>query len=356
MLLVFGFVIFLSSSMSLAVRDNISLYRVVGSQFVIGILGSLIVVFLFSRVESIEFLKKYSWYLFVLGILLTLLVFTPLGWGYDGGRRWLDLGFFSLQPAELLKLTVIVLLAKLFSDNKEKMVNSWTGLVTLGLILLPVIGIMFKQPDMDGLLTICFFAFGMYFVSGVNFKKILAVLLIGAVLMGGLLYTKPYIIQRVETFFNPGKDLLNAGYQINQSLIAIGSGQVTGKGFTQSTQKFQYLPEAISDSIFPIAAEEFGFVGSISIVIAFLLWAARGFYIANRTPSDFSRLLVVGIVIMVMFQVFMNIGSMTGILPLSGLPLPFFSKGGTSLLLTMIGVGIIINISKEIKKVKPKRL
>jgi len=162
-----------------------------------------------------------------------------------------------------------------------------------------------------------------------------------------LAFTRPYIMQRITTFFNPQADALGASYQIQQSLIAVGSGGIFGRGFGQSVQKFTYLPEPVGDSIFAVAAEEFGFVGSVFLLLIFVLFAMRGLKIASRTTNVFGRLVVVGIVIMIVFQAFVNIGAMLGVIPLSGITLPFVSHGGTSLFITLFEVGIILSISRS---------
>ena len=164
-----------------------------------------------------------------------------------------------------------------------------------------------------------------------------------------LAYIKPYIQERILTFLNPFSDVQGAGWQISQAFIAIGSGGFWGRGFGHGVQKFTYLPEPISDSIFAVAAEEFGFVGAFIIILLFVLFTLRGFYIAKKAPDYFSRLAVVGIVILITGQAFLNIGSMLGIFPLTGLPLPFISHGGTAMLFTFIGSGIILNISRYIR-------
>jgi cell division protein FtsW len=174
--------------------------------------------------------------------------------------------------------------------------------------------------------------------------------IIGIVVLAAIAYSRPYVMSRINTFINPSSNALGSGYQIQQSLIAIGSGGVFGRGFGQSIQKFNVLPEPIGDSIFAVACEEFGFVGGVSIILFYIFFAFRGLKIAVRTNDIFGRLVVVGIVIMIVSQAFVNIGAMAGILPLSGITLPFISHGGTALFMTLLEVGIILNISKSQKK------
>jgi cell division protein FtsW len=171
--------------------------------------------------------------------------------------------------------------------------------------------------------------------------------LIGLLTLASLAYFRPYVKERIMTFFDPSQDALNSSYQVNQSLIAIGSGGVTGRGFGQSVQKFNYLPEPIGDSIFAIAGEEFGMVGTVGIVALFLLFSLWGVKIVSRTTDPFSRLLGGGIVILIVSQAMINIASMIGLIPLTGVPLPFISHGGTTLFITLFETGIIMNISRQ---------
>ena len=186
----------------------------------------------------------------------------------------------------------------------------------------------------------------MLFVAGVPGKHIFGVGFLLVFLFGALIYFQPYLQERVKTFIDPSQDSKGSSYQIQQSLIAIGSGQIFGRGFGQSIQKFSYLPEPQGDSLFAVLGEEFGFVGASGVIFLYLLFALRGFRIANRSPDLFSRLLVFGIVILITVQSFMHIASTTGVFPLTGVPLPFMSLGGTSLLIYLMAVGIVLNISK----------
>jgi cell division protein FtsW len=207
-------------------------------------------------------------------------------------------------------------------------------------------GLLLFQRDMDTLIVIGSTGIIMLFSAGAKIRHLILVVLIGAVLVGSVAYSRPYIRVRLATFFNQGQDAQGAGYQIRQSLIAIGSGQLTGRGFGQSVQKFNYLPEPIGDSIFAVQAEEFGFIGSIVLILFFLLFLFRSFKISVRSPDIFSGLTSIGIAILIIIESFMNIASMLGIIPLSGMPLLFISHGGTALILTLGAAGIIANISK----------
>lgn len=191
---------------------------------------------------------------------------------------------------------------------------------------------------------------GMYFLTGVKWKYILGIIGIGLVVLVGLVSIKPYLLDRVRTFIDPSRDPSGASYQLQQSLIAIGSGGVFGRGYGQSVQKFSYLPEPQGDSVFAVIGEEFGFLGSVLVIILYVALALRGLRIANRMPDQFGRLLVSGIIIILTAQSFLNIASIIGVFPLTGVPLVFISHGGTSLMITLVGIGIVLNASRYQKR------
>ncbi len=210
-------------------------------------------------------------------------------------------------------------------------------------------GLLLLQPDTDNFLMIVIAGLSIFLASGGKWRYIFFLILAGTLVLGGLILTRPYVRERIDTFIHPELNSQGSGYQIQQSLIAIGSGGITGRGFGQSVQKFNFLPEPIGDSIFAVAAEEFGFIGSVTLIFLFVFFATRGLKIASRVPDLFGRLLIIGIVIMITSQAFVNIGAMLGVLPLSGITLPFVSHGGTSLFITLLEVGIILSISKTQK-------
>ena len=212
--------------------------------------------------------------------------------------------------------------------------------------------ILLKQPDTKSLILITITGISILFISGVPLKYILGVGIGGMFLLSALLFFTPYLQERVKTFIDPSIDPRGSSYQIQQSLIALGSGKVFGRGLGQSIQKFSYLPEPQGDSIFAVLGEELGFVGASATIFLYLLFALRGFRIANNGGDLFSRLLVSGIVILITVQSFMHIASITGVFPLTGVPLPFMSHGGTSLMIYLLATGIVLNVSKNSYKVK----
>jgi len=282
---------------------------------------------------------------------VTLLVFVPgLGQSHGGATRWLSVFGLSFQPSELLKIGFIIFLSAWLSDAKDKVKTFKYGFLPL-LILFVITGaILLSQKDTDTLAIVVFSGLAVFLASGGQWKHVFISILIGVMSLTTIALTRPYVMNRITTFMNPSANALGSGYQIQQSLIAIGSGGLTGRGFGQSIQKFNFLPEPIGDSIFAVAGEEFGFLGATTIILIFVFFAFRGLKIAVNVPDSFGRLMVVGIVILVVSQAFVNIGAMVGVLPLSGITLPFFSHGGTALFMTLAEIGIILNISKSSKK------
>ncbi len=342
----FGFFIFTSASLGLISRSGASFNLVALKQLVVLVAG-LIIFILVSKVNY-HFWRDHSLLIFIFTIILTLLVFVPgIGITSGGAQRWIRLFSFSIQPAELLKFGFIIYTASYLAKFKDQITNPKKGLVPL-LAISAVVGIiMAAQPDLDTLVIMLVAGVAMFFVSGAPWKQIILIGFLAIIGLGAVAVYKPYVIDRVKTFFDPTADILGSGYQVDQSLIAIGSGGLTGRGFGQSIQKFQYLPEPIGDSIFSVASEEFGFIGATIIIALFLIFAFAGLRVAVRAPDRLGRLVAVGIVIMIITGTFINIASMLGIIPLAGTLLVFVSHGGTALLVTLFQAGIILNISRH---------
>jgi len=350
-LVVGGFFIFMSASLGELARNEVKFSNVAFNQVFYGLfLGSIACLF-FARIDY-HIWKKYSLIFFIGSILLTLLVFVPnIGLEYGGAKRWIDLGFIpSFQPAEFLKIAFIMYFAAWLSRLKEKVITLSWGFLPF-IIFAGVLGvILLAQPDTDTFAVIIFAALSMYIASGARWRHIGAILLAGIAVLAVLYFTRPYIKQRIEAMLHPSANNQTSGYQLNQSLIAVGSGRVWGRGFGQSIQKFHYLPEPIGDSVFAVAAEEFGFVGAFIIIILFVVFSLEGLKISSKSRDDFGRLMSLGIVILIVSQALINVGGMIGILPLTGIPLPFVSHGGTALFITLIEAGIVMNISRSSKK------
>jgi len=345
-----GYLIFSSASLGLLSSQAAKYSNVAFNQTFFGLFLGIIACIITSQIDY-KIYRKYAFIIYVLAVILTLSVFIPkIGVEHGGAHRWIKLGLLSFQPSEFLKIGFVIFLSAWIASVKDKAQTFKYGLLPF-MILTAITGtILLIQPDTDTFAITIFAGVAIYIVGGGRWKYILILGIIGIMGVGVLAYTRPYVKSRITTFINPAKNALGSGYQIQQSLIAVGSGGVFGRGFGQSIQKFNVLPEPIGDSIFAVASEEFGFVGSVSIILLFIFFAFRGLKIANKVPDSFGRLMVVGIVIMITSQAFVNIGAMVGVLPLSGITLPFISHGGTALFMTLAEVGIILNISKNQKK------
>lgn len=345
-LVVAGFLIFSSASLGLLAREGARFSSVAFSQFLFGIVGGGLALALMASIHYRHW-RRYAFYLFLLTLGITTLVFVPgLGFSYGGATRWLTIGSFSFQPAELLKIGYVIYLATWFSGVQKH-------ITTLKFGLLPYLGftalvgvIMLLQPDTDTFLIMAIAGLAMYITAGGRWRDVLLLGLGAVVLLTLLALSRPYIMDRLTTFMNPDLDPQGASYQIQQSLIAVGSGGLVGRGFGQSIQKFEYLPEPIGDSIFAVYAEEFGFLGSTLLIMLITAFALRGYRVAARAKDLFGTLLVVGFVTIIIMQAFLNIAAMLALAPLSGLPLPFISHGGTALFALLATIGIILNVSQ----------
>ncbi|MCI0619501.1 putative lipid II flippase FtsW [Candidatus Wolfebacteria bacterium] len=340
-----GIFIFSSASLGLLAREGITFAGVATNQ-AFGLLLGIVLLVIATRIPY-QFWNRYALYILLGGILLTLLVFVPeLGFSHGGATRWLTLGSFSFQPAEVLKLGFVVYFAAWLSGARHRLGTIRYGILPLAILLVIIGGILILQPDIGTFLVIAATGVVMFIAAGGKWRHIFS---FGAVALGGLgilALILPYIKTRLLTFINPALDPLGAGYQIQQSLIAIGSGKFFGRGFGQSVQKFNFLPEPVGDSIFAVFAEEWGFVGAVILVIAFVLFSLRGYKIASGAPTYFSGLLATGLVTIIIVQSFINIAAMLGVFPLTGEPLIFVSQGGSALMLALLEVGIVLGISK----------
>lgn len=341
-----GFLIFSSASLGLMARGGATFASVAFSQFIFGVLGGGAALLVASNIYYRHW-RKYAFYLFTLSLLVTLAVFIPgLGMEHAGATRWLDLGITTVQPSEFLKIGFVVYLATWLSGVQNKIDNIRYGLLPFAGIVGVVGVVMLLQPDTDTFMIMGFAGMAMYLTSGARWRDIALIIIGGIVMLAVVAMARPYIMDRLTTFLDPGADPLGSGYQIQQSLIAVGSGGVTGRGFGQSIQKFEYLPEPIGDSIFAVYAEEFGFIGAVMLIIALVFLTLRGYRTATRADDIFGTLLVIGFMTIIIAQAFLNIAAMLALAPLSGLPLPFISHGGTALMATLASLGIVLNVSK----------
>ena len=345
-----GFFIFLSASVGLIAREGATFGSVAFSRLLAVTIGGGLAYGL-SRIDY-RLLRRYALSFLCAGVLLSLGVFLPgIGIEHGGAKRWVGAFGFTFQPSELLKIAFVVYAAAFFASAKEKVISFSFGLLPLLVLLTFSGGLLLLQPDTDTFAVLFFALTAIFFVAGGRFKQLGILCLTGLIALSVLVAIHPYLKDRFLTFFDPAHDPQGSGYQIQQSLIAIGSGGFFGRGFGQSVQKFSYLPEPIGDSIFAVAAEEFGFVGAVLLVLLFLAFCLRGLRVAANAPDTFARLLVVGIVILIGASACINIASMLGLIPLSGLTLPLVSHGGSALVITLAGAGIVLNISRFEKRI-----
>lgn len=341
-----GFFIFMSASLSLLVRQGPDAGSVTLNQS-FGLILGLLLLFITSKIDY-RFWRKWAFYIFIAAIILNVLVFIPgIGFNHNGATRWINLGFFTFQPSEFLKVAFIFYFSAWISSIKERVRETKYGLIPFLIIISIVGGIVLLQSDTDVLISIFTAGLAMLFVAGIKWRDIGVLILLCIISLFSLIYFRPYVKDRIMTYLNPTTDKLTSGYQINQSLIAIGSGGITGKGFGQSIQKFGYLPEPIGDSIFAVYSEEFGFIGAVLLILLYLFFITRGLKIASLVNESFGKMVCIGIITVIAIQSFMNIGAITGLIPLSGMPLPFVSHGGTALMIVLAEVGIVLNISKS---------
>ncbi|GED30622.1 stage V sporulation protein E [Brevibacillus centrosporus] len=278
-----------------------------------------------------------------IGLLILVLI---VGIEVNGSKSWLGFGAFGIQPGEFAKLGVVAFLARWLSDNQKQIVLFRKGLVPALAIPLVCFALIMLQPDLGTGTVLMGTAVVMIFASGARISHFAALGMVGVAGFIGLILSAPYRIKRITSFLDPWSDPLNTGYQIIQSLYAIGPGGLLGLGLGQSRQKHLYLPEPYNDFIFSIVAEELGFIGGTLILLLFLLLLWRGMRTAITAPDLFGSLLALGIIGMIAIQVVINIGVVTGMFPVTGITLPFLSYGGSSLTLMLTGVGVLLNISR----------
>ncbi len=319
------------------------------SQLVFVALGLLAMVG--TTMIDYRYWRKIAYTLMLITIGLLVAVFIPgIGRELGGARAWIYIGPINFQPAEFVKLTFLLYLAAWLERQGEGIRHLQSGFLPFLMMMATVAILIMLQPDLGTLTIIFAIAAAMFFAAGSSFEQI-AISSLGVVAFVVLLIKiAPYRLQRFLTFLKPGQDCLGAGYQICQSLLGIGTGGWWGLGFGQSKQKYLYLPQAHTDSIFVIMVEELGFIRATAIVLLYLVVVLRGYRIAQNAPDMFGRLVAVGITSWILFQTFVNIGAALSMLPLTGVTLPFISAGGSSIIVTLAAVGILLNISKFAKR------
>lgn len=295
-----------------------------------------------------HFWRKWAVPLMILTIGALVLVFMPgIGSTLLGGRRWIHIGPLFFQPSELAKLTFLFYLAAWF-EQREHAVGQWrSGVMPFLLTLGVMAGLLLLEPDLGTTVVLVMMSVTIFFSAGGSWRHLASLAGIGAALLLLFIKIEPYRAQRLTVFLNPALDPQGIGYHINQALLAIGSGGLFGLGLGHSRQKFNYLPEPAGDSIFAVTAEELGFFFALIFIALWVVLINRGLSIARRAPDQFGRLVAIGITFWLGFQAFLNIGALSGVLPLTGVPLPFMSYGGSALIVSLAAIGVLLNISRQ---------
>ncbi|MBI5078605.1 putative lipid II flippase FtsW [Candidatus Saganbacteria bacterium] len=340
-----GLIMIFSASPTLAIRQGDAFYYVKRHVFylVIGLLALY-----YGLHLDLENLKSKAFPVFIVSVLLLVLVFVPgVGLKVLGASRWIELGLLSFQPSELIKFTTVLFMAKRLSDNKVQIESFVHGMLPalawLGLISVLIL----KQPDLGTAITVGATVIAMLFIAGAEIRQLLT--LLGMALAGivAISVTSPYRLRRLIAYIDPWKDPQGIGFHIIQSLLAVGSGGFFGLGLGASRQKFFYLPQQFTDFIFAILCEELGFIGGVGVAVLFVVFAARGFRVALSASDRFRSLLVSGLVSWLTLQAVVNVMVVVGLIPTTGIPLPFISYGGTAVIVNLFSAGIVLNVSRR---------
>lgn len=310
------------------------------------LLISYILIYFILKIPYQKYLSKANLIFFLCLSLLILVLIPGIGTIRNGSRSWFGLGGFGIQPSEFTKLGMIIFTSKYLSHNEKVLKNIRTGVFPILGVLLLIFGLIMLQPDFGTGVIIVISIIVLLFISGVNMSFFIKLGFLGLLGVAGLIIVAPYRMKRIISFLNPWSDPLGSGFQIIQSLYAIGPGGLLGLGLGNSIQKHFYLPEPQTDFIFAIISEEFGFLGILIVASLFILIIARGFHISIHCEDKFGKYLAFGITFQLAFQTLLNLMVVVGLIPVTGVTLPFLSYGGSSLLITMVSMGILLNISK----------
>ena len=344
----FGLLMIYSSSYVWAEYKFNDPYKFVKTQGIFLIIG-YILMFLVSQIQYMKYQNKAN---FIFGgcFLLLILVLIPgIGTVRNGSRSWFGIGGFGIQPSEFTKLALIIFTSKYLAFNEKILKDIKNGVLPILLVLILVFGLIMLQPDFGTGVIIVMTIIVLLFISGVSMSFFIKIGILGILGVVGLIIIAPYRMKRIVSFINPWSDPLGSGFQIIQSLYAIGPSGLMGKGLGKSIQKHFYLPEPQTDFIFAIISEELGILGILIVTSLFLLIIYRGFSIAIKCPNKFGKYIAFGITFYLSFQALLNLMVVVGLIPVTGVTLPFLSYGGSSLLITLISMGILLNISKSSK-------
>jgi len=302
-----------------------------------------------SKIDYTKYYKKTNLILGICLLLLVLVLIPGIGSVRNGSQSWFGIGSFGIQPSEFAKLGLIIFTAKYLAINQRDLKSIKKGVIPILIVLFLVFGLIMLQPDFGTGMIIVTSIIAMLFIAGVNMKFFIGLGALGVFGIIGLIVIAPYRMDRITSFLNPWSDPLGTGFQIIQSLYAIGPGGLLGQGFLNSRQKQFYLPEPQTDFIFSIISEEFGCLGVIIVAGLFLTILYRGIKIALNAKDEFSKYLAFGMIFQMMIQAIMNLMVVIGLIPVTGVTLPFLSYGGSSLLITLVSIGILLNISRNTK-------
>lgn len=339
LLLTFGLIMIYSASVSEGLRDFGTKWYFVLLQLKwagAGIVGMLLV----GRLP-VKLIEKAAPNLLIFGLILLVAVLIPgVGTKLMGARRWLALPGFTLQPSELMKAIEVIYLSSWLTKRQATFPQFLAFIGILG-------GLIMLQPDMGTTIVVVGIAFSMYFLTGYPLRHLFALLVIGIVVGGILILIEPYRLARVTTFFNPELDPQGSSYHIRQVVLALGSGGVSGVGIGRSRQKYQYLPESTTDSIFAVVGEELGFIGGLTMVGGFVYYVYLMMVVARKSRSRFCSALAGGICAWIGIQVLLNLAAMVALAPLTGIPLPLVSYGGSALITTLGGIGLVLAVARD---------
>ncbi len=332
-----GLIMVFSASPTMALKHGDAFYYVKRHLFYLAL--GLLALFYGLRLD-LQNLKSKALLILLVSVLLLFSVFIPgVGRKVLGASRWIDLGLLSFQPSELIKFAMVLFMAKWLSDKRGIIpVVLWLGLVSILII---------KQPDMGTAVVLGTTVFAMLFLAGANLWHLLFLGLLGVGGVVALSLTAAYRLRRLLAYLDPWQDPQGIGFHIIQSLLAVGSGGILGLGLGASRQKFFYLPQQFTDFIFAILCEELGFIGGMGVVVLFILFAVQGFRIALSSTDGFKNLLAAGLVSWITLQALVNIMVVLGLIPTTGIPLPFISYGGTATVINLFAVGVVLNVSRK---------
>lgn len=342
---IFGLLMIYSSSYVWAEYKFNNPYKFVTTQAIF-LLASYIIMYVTLKVPYTKYLEKANLIFGICFLLLILVLIPGIGSVRNGSRSWFGIGSLGIQPSEFAKLGLIIFTSKYLAFNEKILKNIKTGVLPILIVLMLVFGLIMLQPDFGTGVIIVISIIGLLFVSGVDMSFFIKLGMLGLVGIVVLILIAPYRMERIISFINPWTDPLGSGFQIIQSLYAIGPGGLLGLGFGNSIQKHFYLPEPQTDFIFSIISEEFGFMGILIVATLFVIIIYRGFRISKHCENHFGKYLAFGISFQLSFQTLLNLMVVVGLIPVTGVTLPFLSYGGSSLLITMLSMSILLNVSK----------